>query len=134
MLEKIYIGKRLSRTSSVIKHIYTLLVVVIGWAFFYFEDLANLKNFFRAIFFQNGFSTKNKKTVAQNYIAVIIIGIIASLPIASIIKQFAQNISASKSGKAVVNLSIVLFVLFSLTVSTASLIGDSYNPFLYFQF
>ena len=134
MLEKIYIGKRLSRTSSVIKHIYTLLVVVIGWAFFYFEDLANLKNFFRAIFFQNGFSTLTEKTVAQNYIAVIIIGIIASLPIASIIKQFAQNISASKSGKAVVNLSIVLFVLFSLTVSTASLIGDSYNPFLYFRF
>ena len=93
-----------------------------------------LKNFFRAIFFQNGFSTLTEKTVAQNYIAVIIIGIIASLPIASIIKQFAQNISASKSGKAVVNLSIVLFVLFSLTVSTASLIGDSYNPFLYFRF
>ena len=108
--------------------------MVIGWAFFYFEDLANLKNFFRAIFFQNGFSTLTEKTVAQNYIAVIIIGIIASLPIANIIKRFAQNISASRSGKAVVNLSIVLFVLFSLTVSTASLIGDSYNPFLYFRF
>ena len=50
MLEKIYIGKRLSRTSSVIKHIYTLLVVVIGWAFFYFEDLANLKKLFQSDF------------------------------------------------------------------------------------
>lgn len=134
MLEKIYIGKRLARTSPVIKHIYTMLVVVIGWAFFYFEDLANLKNFFRAIFFENGFSTLTEKTVALNYIVVIIGGIIASLPIANIIRHFAFNISENKSGKIFVNAAIILFVLFSLTVSTASLIGDSYNPFLYFRF
>lgn len=134
MLEKIYIGKRLARTSPVIKHIYTMLVVVIGWAFFYFEDLANLKNFFRAIFFENGFSTLTEKTVALNYIVVIIVGIIASLPIANIIRHFAFNISENKSGKIFVNAAIILFVLFSLTVSTASLIGDSYNPFLYFRF
>ena len=134
MLEKIYIGKRLARTSPVIKHIYTMLVVVIGWAFFYFEDLANLKNFFRAIFFENGFSTLTEKTVALNYIVVIIVGIITSLPIANIIRRFAFNISENKSGKIFVNVAIILFVLFSLTVSTASLIGDSYNPFLYFRF
>ena len=134
MLEKIYIGKRLARTSPVIKHIYTMLVVVIGWAFFYFEDLANLKNFFRAIFFENGFSTLTEKKVALNYIVVIIVRIIASLPIANIIRRFAFNISENKSGKIFVNIAIILFVLFSLTVSTASLIGDSYNPFLYFRF
>lgn len=134
MLEKIYIGKRLARTSPVIKHIYTMLVVVIGWAFFYFEDLANLKNFFRAIFFRNGFSTLTEKTVALNYIVVIIIGIIASLPIAKIIRCFAFNASENKSGRIFVNVAIILFVLFSLAVSTASLIGDSYNPFLYFRF
>ncbi len=134
MLEKIYIGKRLARTSPVIKHIYTMSVVVIGWAFFYFEDLANLKNFFKALFFQNGFSTLTEKTVALNYIAVIIIGIIASLPIAKIIRRFAFNASENKSGRFFVNVAIILFVLFSLAVSTASLIGDSYNPFLYFRF
>ena len=134
MLERIYIGKRLERTSPVIRHLYTMLVVVIGWAFFYFEDLANLKNFFKAIFFQNGFSTLTEKTVALNYIAVIIVGIIASLPIAKVIRRFALNISESKSGKIIVNITIILFVLFSLAVSTASLIGDSYNPFLYFRF
>lgn len=134
MLEKIYIGKPLARTSPVIKHIYTMLVVIIGWAFFYFEDLANLKNFFRALLFRNGFSTLTEKTVALNYIVVIIVGIIASLPIANIIRRFAFNVSENKSGKIFVNAAIILFVLFSLTVSTASLIGDSYNPFLYFRF
>jgi len=134
MLEKIYIGKSLSRTSPVIKHIYTMLVVVIGWAFFYFEDLANLKNFFGALFFKNGFSTLTEKTIALNYIAVIIVGIIASLPLAKLVRRFAFNISENKSGRIFVNAVIILFVLFSLTVSTASLIGDSYNPFLYFRF
>ncbi len=134
MLEKIYIADALKRANFALRHIYTMAVVIIGWAFFYFEDLEKLKLFFAALTLRNGFVSLTEKTVALNYIAVIAVGILASLPFAKIIKRFALNLSEMTAGKIAVCTVSAVFVLFSLTVSTASLIGDSYNPFLYFRF
>ncbi len=134
MLEKIYIGKALEKCNALIRYLYCGVIILLGWAFFYFEDIAKLREFFKALFFGNGFITLTEKTIILNYIFVIVIGIAASLPVAQYIKRFSLNISESRGGKILVNAASFVFVAVSLFVSTASLVGDSYNPFLYFRF
>lgn len=133
MLEKLYIGEPL-KNLKVINRIYSIIVIMIGWAFFYFEDMSRLYQFFRALTFRNGVSTLTERTIAVNYVAVIIMGIVFSLPWAKGFKQLARKLSAKKPTRFLLNFCYVVFVVLALLLATASLVGDSYNPFLYFRF
>ena len=135
MLEKMYIGKILEKLPRAVGHIYSLIVVIIGWVFFYFDDLSKIKYFFKAAFgAANGFVTLTEKTVIVNYAVLLIIGAVCAMPLLPRIKNFACFLSKTRSGKVTVDVLSVLFVIFSLAISTASLVGNSYNPFLYFRF
>lgn len=112
-----------------------MIVVIIGWVFFYFDDLSKIKYFFKAAFgAANGFVTLTEKTVIVNYAVLLIIGAVCAMPLLPRIKNFACSLSKTRSGKVTVDVLSVLFVIFSLAISTASLVGNSYNPFLYFRF
>ena len=135
MLEKMYIGKILEKLPRAVGHIYSLIVIIIGWVFFYFDDLSKIKYFFKAAFgAANGFVTLTEKTVIVNYAVLLIIGAVCAMPLLPRIKIFAGSLSKTRSGKVTVDVLSVLFVIFSLAISTASLVGNSYNPFLYFRF
>ena len=135
MLEKMYIGKILEKLPRAVGHIYSLIVIIIGWVFFYFDDLSKIKYFFKAAFgAANGFVTLTEKTVIVNYAVLLIIGAVCAMPLLPRIKNFAGSLSKTRSGKVTVDVLSVLFVIFSLAISTASLVGNSYNPFLYFRF
>ena len=56
------------------------------------------------------------------------------MPILPHIKNLIGALSKTHGGKVAVDVLSVLFVIFSLVISTASLVGNSYNPFLYFRF
>jgi alginate O-acetyltransferase complex protein AlgI len=133
MLEKLYIGDALKKL-PVINRIYSLMVIMVGWAFFYFEDMSRLRQFFTALGMRNGLSSLTEKTVIINYIVVIVLGIVFSLPWARVWRNIARLFEGRKFTNALLNIIYVLFTLAALLISTASLVGDSFNPFLYFRF
>lgn len=135
MLEKVYIGKYIEKWHSVLQHLYSLVIIVIGWAFFYFDDMAKLKYFFKAMFgIANGFVSLTQRTIVINYIVLLAVGIIASLPIVPCVKKLALKASRPLAGRIAVDLLSVIYVAAVLFISTAALVGNSYNPFLYFRF
>ena len=134
MLEKLYIGEKLAKLHPVIKHIYTLAVVMLGWAFFYFEDMSRLRLFFKDIFFKNGILTLTDRTIIANYILLLLVGIIFSMPVAKYIRGLCLRAARKKQGEIAVGVLQTVTVAFCMLVSTACLVGDSYNPFLYFRF
>ncbi len=134
MLEKLYLGQYLEKLPKAIGHIYTMLVVLIGWVFFYFEDLSAIKAFFAAAFGANGFSDVTQKALIMNYIAVLLVGAVFSLPVFPSISAFGDRLSEKRGGRVVVNVLCVAFSVGALWISTAALVGSSYNPFLYFRF
>ncbi|MGN0571239.1 MAG: MBOAT family O-acyltransferase [Candidatus Fimenecus sp.] len=134
MLEKLYLGNRLAALPKVVQHIYTVLVVLVGWVFFYFEDLSAIKVFFISAFGGHGFSNLTQSTVSVNYIVVLLVGAVFSFPVLPYLKTFARRLADKKIGRLVVNIACLLFAVGSLIVSTAALVGTSYNPFLYFRF
>ena len=76
-----------------------------------------------------------EKAIIGNFLPFIIIGVIACLPVAKLVKNLLNKFSEKGKGAEVVtDVLTALFVAFNLFISTAALIGSSYNPFLYFRF
>lgn len=137
MIEKLFLGKILKKIPKLFGWLYSMLVVVVGWAFFYFEDLSKLKYALSVMFGIVGRSAVNdtEEVLLLNYLPFIIIAVIACMPVSKYVKK-ALNGFCVKSKKMCVVSDVLsaVFVMFNMLISTAALVGSSYNPFLYFRF
>ena len=137
MLERVFLGKILDKLPKFIGWIYSMAVVLVGWVFFYFEDAVKLKYALSIMFgvVRHGVIDPIEKTVIINFLPFVIIGIIACLPVSRLVKNRLEKFSAKSRGAEIVTDALsVGFVAVNLFVSTAALVGSSYNPFLYFRF
>lgn len=134
MVEKLWLGKKLEKLPAAIGHVYSLLVVLVGWVFFYFESLSEIQAFFLAAFGANGFSTVTRRTIIINYIAVLPVCAICSMPVLPLLRKFFLRLRGEKMQRMLLSVGQTVFAVGALLVSTAALVGSSYNPFLYFRF
>lgn len=134
MLEKLYLGRLLEKLPRVVQHVYTVVIILLGWVFFYFEDLSAIKAFFAAAFGANGFYDVTQNAIITNYIVILFAGIVFSVPVFSKMLSLGSWLCTRKVGRILVNAGCVAFTFIALWVSTAALVGSSYNPFLYFRF
>ena len=137
IIEKLFMLKVLEKLPKIIKHIYPLLIVLISWVIFAFEDLKQIGNYLSTMFGLNGVSLISPETIyyLKNYIVIIIIGVICSIPIFKIKDKIISLLKKRKQqikyiGYAFSSICYVTIVL----ISTASLVNNSFNPFLYFRF
>ncbi len=123
------------RLPKFIKWIYTMLVVILGWVLFRAPDLNYALGYISTMFglvenYDVGFSALYY--LNPMVITVIIIGFIASTPIAKRIKSFfgtAHGIR-EKAGYLLTN----LYIMFLLILSIIFVMTSTYNPFIYFRF
>ncbi len=134
-IERLFLSKVLKKIPAVFSHLYLMLMVVIGWALFYFTDLGKLGTYLSIMFGGAGRSLWDLQleiTLANN-VFWIILAVVFCLPIVPKFKNWMQT--KLSQGKQLslfyvqIGLNLVLLV-----VSTAMLVGQSYNPFLYFRF
>ena len=128
ILEKFVLKRFLDRLPAVLRHVYTLFIVMIGWGLFYFTDVNRLFAFLGDLFnFGNGVFSLSSLNLTLSYLPLLIIAGVASTPLAAnLYKRFAMKKYAWIAETAFC--AVVLFI------STASLVQQSYNPFLYFRF
>ena len=124
VIEKLFLLKLLKKSPSVFGHIYTLLAVLISWAIFANEDFSKLKEFFASLFFANGVYSGDFVYYLKSFAAVLVIAALFSTDFP---KRLFKKITSSKTAE--IFISAVLIAL-----SVLMLIGDSFNPFLYFRF
>ena len=132
-IEKWFLMRWLSYTPRVIRHLYTLLLLVIGWGLFAFDDFTYLKSYFSVMFGSNDVVLYNQTTLyylITNAVLLIIL-ITASTPF---FKVLYQRFKQSKRGAVLDMIIAPIFYLLVLILSTAYLVDSSYNPFLYFRF
>lgn len=132
LFEKLFLLKALNKIPALIQHIYALVLIIIGWGIFAFEDTTALLNNFKNMFFISGLPMINGKALLwiTQYAVTFIILIIASTPL-------PQKIGEKLSVKIPVLYNCVidpLITLGLLVISTAYLASNSFNPFLYFRF
>ena len=137
VVEKYLIKDKLDRF-PIIGHIYLLLVVFFGWIIFRFSDIASGVSVFRSLFGLNGnsFADFVSGTVLLNNSILLIVCAFVCTPcgknaIQSVEKKLEAKGALSQVWEVFVS---VVFPILLLVLSTATLVGDTYNPFIYFQF
>lgn len=128
ILEKFVLKKFLDRLPSFVQHIYTLFIIIIGWGLFYFTDVGQLGEFMVDLFnFGNGICGDQAFNLIMSNLPMLIIAAVASTPLATMLYTRFEH-------TRFMWIPETLYCMGVLAVSTASLVNQSYNPFLYFRF
>lgn len=128
ILEKFVLKKFLDRLPSFVQHIYTLFIIIIGWGLFYFTDVGQLGEFMVDLFnFGNGICGAQAFNLIMSNLPMLIIAAVASTPLATVLYTRFEH-------TRFMWIPETLYCMGVLAVSTASLVNQSYNPFLYFRF
>ena len=137
MLER-WVLKPLLQKVPVLPHLYLILVVALGWVIFRYTDLRLCGALLRSLFGLSGNALTGFSAVIQlkSNLFLLAAAVLGSTPLLQLgRKKLETALEASaglKTAWEILFYSVIPVVL--LLLSTACLVGDSYNPFIYFQF
>lgn len=140
VIERLGWHKYLDRLWVPLRHLYTLLIVMIGWVFFRSESLSQAIQYLGSMVGITNASGVKYYTLLYfdlKILVILIMGIAIAMPIASWLgfqlkkrsntSRFSALRPAIYTGHYVLLVSLFLF-------SAASLASGTYNPFIYYRF
>ena len=137
MLERFALKKWLEKV-PLLSNLYLIVVVMIGWVIFRYTNTQVGFALFKSLFGLNGngLSSFTMEIQLKSNMYLLAAAAFVSTPamkwLCGKLEGFACKYNALEKLWDVVYYSIIPVVL--LLLSTACLVGDSYNPFIYFQF
>ncbi|MCR5042408.1 MAG: MBOAT family protein [Clostridia bacterium] len=138
VFERTPIGKKyVEKAPKALKHALLLLAVYFGWILFKFNSLTLGATVLKGMFLLNSnpFASFEAWSLIKGDVIFIIICVIACTPAAWYIDLAEQLIAdKNRAAKAVYTVKTALVPLVLIAASVLALVGNSYNPFLYFQF
>ncbi|MFG0214620.1 MBOAT family O-acyltransferase [Brevibacillus porteri] len=129
--EKLFLLKWLKRWPNWAGHLYTLLIVVVGWVLFEFEHLPSAWMFIRTMF---GFGVHEWVDRQALYDLTTYGGLFVLLALCAtpLPRKGLEQMKARWNSVGMIA-ALALFII-SLVLSSAYLVFEDYNPFLYFRF
>ena len=137
VLEKKFILAKIKKFPKAVGHIYTLAVVYFGWIIFKFTDLSRIGLMLKGMIGlnHNGFMNLEVATTFKNNMFFLIVALIACTPLASNgYKWMCRQCKTVVVFKYMRRVIEIVGPVILLLLATMALVGNSYNPFLYFQF
>ena len=137
MLERFFLKPVLEKV-PVISNLYLLTAVSVGWVIFRYTDFRLGMILIKSLFGLNGndLTGFTAQIQLQSHSVLLLVSVVASTPVMKLLRQKLEGFAIAHGAWAtvwnVVFYSILPVIL--LLLSTAGLVGDSYNPFIYFQF
>ena len=136
-IEKLFASKRVGKRGKGISHIYLLIVVLFGWLLFRYSDLNLMFGVLKGMFGAGDLPFMDLRTslLLQNNVFFIIVAIVGSTAIVKLLDDILSDLSNRYGWIANVTMTFEVVAMPAiLIVSVISLVGNSYNPFIYFQF
>lgn len=124
IIEKWWGLRLLSRLPRFIRHLYAILLILIGWVLFAFDELPMVRSYLQAMIGFNHQPLLDSSTlyfVYTNAILLIVL-VIASIPRKSLLKHESRHLFS------LIGYGLLFFL------SVAYLVDATFNPFLYFRF
>ena len=133
ILEKLVLADFREKLPGAAQHIAALLLIVVGWTVFYYTDMGCLGKHLGAMFGIGaaGLSDPVTMAVIRKYTVLPLIAAIASLPILPRLKAWLGKHEKLEGAADIVSL-VCLTAL--MLLSMIFIVGQSYNPFIYFRF
>lgn len=136
-LERFALGERIRVIPSAVRHIVVMLLVMFGWLLFKYVDLGLLGIAIKGLFGlnHNGLSSVSVALALKNNIFFLIFCVLAVTPFGKTLRLMLKNLSRRGGFCYWLNATWeVIHPALLLILSAMALVGNSYNPFLYFQF
>ena len=132
LLEEVIPVKKLPR---LLRHVYTLLVVTVGFVMFRADTFAQGIQMTGKMFAGWSFQASQMNLVLQQmtplFILTVIIAVIACMPVLKWVREWGETIQPCRK---VMEPLGYLMSLFLLVLCILSLSSGTYNPFIYFRF
>ena len=128
--EKFWWGKALERAPSPLRHLYAMVIVVLGWVLFRCEGLAAVGSYLGAMLGLSGAGWGQALYFLRQYGVFLAVGVVASLPVKDALRAALQRRKAERTiqwGSALAGLAL-------LGLSFLQLISSTANPFIYYRF
>jgi len=128
-LERKVLSKFFEKLPVIFSHLYLIVAVLVGWVLFYFTDMSKVVDYLQIMFGLSGAPLLDGFTWLQikgNIFFLIFAGVVSTPAITKLVQKLTGD-------KKVVSLRPILDLVF-LALATALMVGQSYNPFLYFRF
>lgn len=132
LIERLITKKRMNRAPKLLLHIYTKLVLVIGFGIFYFEDFGELGHFFKNIIGISGNPLIDEvtKNSFMNHIYLIAAAIVVCIPVIPWLKNRIAHsrplLLAGQTAELVCHVALLL-------ICSIMLVNATNHPFLYVQ-
>jgi len=127
VIERIGLKNILMKMPKAIRHVYSLLIIMIGWVFFRADDLHAALNYIKSMFTVSGKDMAHFTFIMnRQYGFLLIVGIFLSVPHPKIKTLIHQN---KLTELTLEGLLILVFIL-----AICYMVGSGYSPFLYFRF
>ena len=137
MVEKFALKKVLDKV-PVVSNLYLLVFAMVGWVIFRFTDIRLALALVKSMFGLNGnvLTSFTSRLQLQSHLYLLIVCMGASTPVMKILGQKVSAFAHAHGflGRCWDVFFYSLIPVLLLLISTACLVGDSYNPFIYFQF
>ncbi len=133
LLEKSFMLKALKKAPRLVRTAYSFLLVVFGFNFFYFVDFGRNLEALRVMFglAGTGFPITEALQLAVNYLPFIVVCFICAAPVKKYVLERLGRLKLSEGIKAA---AVAAGVAIVFIISAASIVSNSYNPFIYFRF
>lgn len=131
LLEKFFLREKLEKLPKPISHIYTLLVVLIGWVFFMSPNITTAFSTLGKMISigTTTFANNQAKFMLKSYFIVFVLAILLSTKVYDRIQIFVYNQYKMKAVYTTWTIYIILII-----VCIAFIVGGTYHSFLYFAF
>jgi len=132
LIENLIGKKRMKKIPSWIKHIYTKIVVLVGFGIFYFEDSSMLGNFFKNLVGANGNALYDQiagRSFMEN-IFLIVAAVLFSFPL---VEWVGKKLPKNRKTAVITRTASIVCCIALLIVSSIMLVNTTDSPFLYLQ-
>jgi alginate O-acetyltransferase complex protein AlgI len=140
IVERLKLNQFLATVWRPIRHIYTLIVVIVGWVIFRAENFEHLIYFLKSMFaIDSGVSLIYTflSYISNSLISALILGCLFSSPLYTFFEKFIKlnNVNLSLTLRFIsITIIYELFYIFLFLCSIMLSASGSYNPFIYFRF
>jgi len=126
----------LRRLPPILRHIYAMMVVFLGWVFFRSPDLDYATRFLARM---TGFGAIDgglvtSANVSTPMMVLIVVACAMALPLWPRLREVGGQLETRPGGAVAMDLTRMVFIAGALMLSLATMAVEEYNPFIYFRF
>lgn len=132
LLEKFALGRVREKLPAIARWALNLILIVVSFVIFYYTDMGLVTRHISAMLGVGsaGFIDARSRLVIRTYSFFPLLAFVCSMPIAPMLNRLGRGLLGSKAFEIVKSVALSACV----ALAVLFLVGQSYNPFIYFQF